>query len=723
MIQLLRFALAAAGAMLLSLPFVAGSLSLVGTAPVFVAATGVAAVIAGAAVGTRYQSAGGWAAVAVVGQAAALQLIEAGTSVGYQHYRLLSSLDSSNVQLSAAVIGLQAVAVVAVAVRNRQSIRERLTRELVGWRVLPVAVLFVLTAATLSPTVADYVAELTFAAALQSVNAGTIAVAVVALPAEALPSVGRWARRWFGAGGDSSPADLVVPLAAAVWAAGVALLLAVVAYQRHPHIADEVAYLLHARYLAEGQLSLPVPPVPEAFDVELMFRDGGRWYSPVPPGWPAVLAVGVLAGAPWLVNPVLAGVSVLLAHRLLKHLYDENTARVGTLLLAVSPWFLFLSMSLMNHTVVLAVALMGALAVARLRECNRPGWAALAGGAAGVVSLVRPLDGLVVGVVLGCWIVAAAGRTGRFKAAAVFGITAAVVAAAVMPYNHHLTGDPTLFPIMEYTDAVYGAGSNALGFGPDRGLGWGGFDPFPGHDLLDALINTNLNSFALNTELFGWSCGSLLPVLLLTATRRINRTDLAMMGVVALVVVLYGLYWFSGGPDFGPRYWFLVLLPCTALTARALPVVGRLLSPRRSDGGDDDGSPGRSFAVTRGALAMGLACFAAMTTFVPWRTVDKYHHYRGMRPGARRLPTEIDQGAALVLVRGDRWPDYASAAVYNPLDLRSGGFVYAWDRGPGVRRELLSAYPDREVWVVAGPTRTGDGFRVVGRLERQGGPK
>lgn len=721
-----RLSTASAGIALLALAAAGASLPLVAAAPTLAAAAGIALLVLAAGLGTRFRTAGAWAAAAVLGQAAALQLVRAGNSVSYQHIRLPPDPGAPDVGVAAAIVSLQTLAVVVLVVRNGPAVRDRLAADLGGWRLAVVGGAFVLTSATLSPTAPAWAAELAVAGAVQAVNAATLAAAVTALPDDVARRLARRARRWLGReDGDGRP-RLLLPAGAALWIVGVAALLAVAAYQRHPHIPDEVVYLLQARYLAEGQLSLPVPPVPEAFELDLMFLDGGRWYSPVPPGWPAVLALGVLVGTPWLVNPLLAGASALLAHRLLRELYDGVTAAVGVALLAVSPWFLFLAMSAMTHAALLAAALLGAVAVARLRETRRPGWAVLGGIAAGATTLVRPLDGLIVGLVLGLWTLTVRGRSWRFAPAAVYGLAAAAVAALVLPYNLHFTGDPTAFPIMEYTSAHYGAGSNALGFGPDRGLGWGGFDPFPGHDLLDALINTNLNAFALNVELFGWSAGSLLPVLLLATSRRLRKTDLAMLGVIGLVVAVYGLYWFSGGPDFGPRYWSLILFPCVALTARAVPVVGRLLRPRADGPGGEDGAApvGARRGIVRGVLVTGLAAFAATATFVPWRAVDKYHHFRGMRPDVRAMAERRGFGDdALVLVRGERWPDYSSAAVYNPLDLRAPEPVYAWDRGPEVRREVLAAYPDRTVWVVEGPTLTGDGYRVVGRLERGGDPR
>ena len=58
----------------------------------------------------------------------------------------------------------------------------------------------------------------------------------------------------------------------------VTVLLALFVYERHPHVPDEVVYLLHARYLAAGRLFLDLPPVPAAFDVDLML-EAGQIYS------------------------------------------------------------------------------------------------------------------------------------------------------------------------------------------------------------------------------------------------------------------------------------------------------------------------------------------------------------------------------------------------------------------------------------------------------------
>jgi hypothetical protein len=103
-----------------------------------------------------------------------------------------------------------------------------------------------------------------------------------------------------------------------------------------------------------------------------------------------------------------------------------------------------------------------------------------------------------------------------------------------------------------------------------------------------------------------------------------------------------------------------------------------------------------------------------MFTFVPCRAVDKYYQYRGMRPDVRTLMSTAGFGRSVVFVRGERTPDYESAAIYNPFDLRSDAPVFVWDRNQDVREQVLTTYSDRSFWFLDGPTITGHGYEIVG---------
>jgi hypothetical protein len=224
-------------------------------------------------------------------------------------------------------------------------------------------------------------------------------------------------------------------------------------------------------------------------------------------------------------------------------------------------------------------------------------------------------------------------------------------------------------------------------------MGWA-LDPNPGHGPVDGLINTNLNIFGINTDLFGWSTGSLIFIAWLVCSGAFRRRDFLMAVPALAFPVAYFFYYFSGGPDFGARYWFPVIVPLVGLTAVGIETLERL-------------------AGTRVRLAIAALVGMSLVLYVPWRAVDKYHNYRGMRPDVRRLAAENRFGDDLVLVRGNRFPDYASAFVENPIDLKGPGTVYVWDRSADIRAAVLRAYSDRRVWIIEGPTITGDGFRVA----------
>lgn len=631
-----------------------------------------------------------WFAFALIGQISALRLIDAGTRLHYQHYRLPDQLVTDR-PIELILIGIQTVLVLA-SLRGKWPSLFRWVRRLKIWQLAAVGAAFFLTSATVSENVRFYAFELVFAAFLQTVNLATIVLFAWSLPAGSLPAL---ARRL-----DQLLDSRRFVIAAAIWVTAVAALLSYFSYQRHPHIPDEVVYLYHARYLAEGKLTLPLPPVQQAFDVDLMNYEATRWFCPVPPGWPLALAIGAFVGLPWLVNPVLGGLNMLLAYSLIQGLYDRRTARIALLLLATSPWQVFLAMSFMTHTLTLTFGLLGAVGIMLARRTGKAGWGLIAGLATGGVGLVRPLEGFTWAVLLGLWIIGLGGRRLKFASIAAFVFGGLVVGAATLYYNQMLTGHPTEFPIMAYTDKYYHKNSNALGFGPDRGFGWG-IDPYPGHSPRDAMINANLNTFSINIELFGWSTGSLLLVALFLFCGRPRGPDWLMLAVIAAVFTVHFFYYFSGGPDFGARYWYLMLIPLVVLTVRGLDLLTGIV---------ESGAPGNG---PRALMAVAALCALSVIAYFPWRAVDKYHHYEGMRPDIRELAKQYHFGRSLVLVRGNRHPDYASAAIYNPLDLHADAPIYAWDRSPEVRAQVVEAYRDRPVWMVDGPTVTQDGFRVV----------
>ena len=210
-------------------------------------------------------------------------------------------------------------------------------------------------------------------------------------------------------------------------------------------------------------------------------------------------------------------------------------------------------------------------------------------------------------------------------------ITTGLTASLVLPYNKLLTGSAAVFPINLHTDQRFGQNSNAYGFGPDRGMGWP-IDPNLGHGPIDALINTSLNGFSMNIELFGWGTGSFLFAIIFLLSGSYRKSDYLMFAVILAVYVAFFFYYFSGGPDFGARYSFLMIVPLVALSVRGIEYLETRLASSQQE------NSGRVLAIV---FLLGLM---ALINYFPWRAIDKYYLYLNMRPDIRELAKEYQFG-------------------------------------------------------------------------------
>ncbi len=172
------------------------------------------------------------------------------------------------------------------------------------------------------------------------------------------------------------------------------------AFERLPHLEDEVAYLFQAKTLALGRLTVPSPSHPDSFWTPFVLDHEGQRFGKYPPGWPAVLAVGVLAGGAWWVNPLLSAVALYLVFRIGETLYDSRTGLLAAFLGAVSPLFLVLGGSFLSHMASLVWLLLFSLwFIWTVRGRRR--WFALASGLAlGMALSLEVFFPLSIGAVL-----------------------------------------------------------------------------------------------------------------------------------------------------------------------------------------------------------------------------------------------------------------------------------------------------------------------------------
>lgn len=443
-----------------------------------------------------------------------------------------------------------------------------------------------------------------------------------------------------------------------------------------PVIQDSQAQLFHAEIFASGRLVADAPPaaIAEFFEADHIIVRGG-FYSQYPPGHTIVLVLGVLAGAPWAVNPALGGIALVLIWLAGRAMWNERTGRRAALLGLASPFVIFMSSEHMNHATALALFALQVLATVRTLRAGSLRWALIAGLAVGWQVLVRPITAVGLAAPLGVLVLAYALRAPRR-----FGAPAAVMAAAALAlgstllwFNDATNGDPWL---MGYV----------VRWGPEHTIGFGIAPWGSPHHPAQGLEHTLDNLLAWNVFLFGGPLPALLFVALGVARDRTRPMMLALACAPALVLSIYFFYFFQD-LTFGPRYLYeasvFALLAASrgiGWLPRLLPRVG-LVSTR---------------VISRGFVGwmLGLGGAIALATLIPpivWEYAFGYALHGGV---VDRAEAEIPEGRALVFVDG------AYQRAFYAVDPElSSRILFARDLGDARNAELVCAMPDREPWV------------------------
>ncbi len=369
---------------------------------------------------------------------------------------------------------------------------------------------------------------------------------------------GRVARRWQA--GDRR-ADLAIALVALLAYAMIARLV----LAGRPLLIDEIIQVWQARVFAAGHLFLPAPTHPEFTAAMHLVETAGRLYGQFPAGGPAMLAVGALFRAEWLVNPVAAAVGVYAFARLLRRVEPGlGTALAALLLFAFAPFTAFLAGSMMNHVTTMTWILLAAWATAcaTAEEGAAPRAAFLAGLALGLAATIRPLDAAAFALPTAAWLLWRARRGGRHVAALLAsGLGIALPLAALLATNAAWTGDPFRFGYIELWGHSHALGFHEAPWGPPH-------TPARGIELVNLYL-LRLQSYFLETPAPGllFATGALL------LTRRLDgfrRWSLAGSG---LLVLAYFAYWHDGF-YLGPRF-MLPLAPWLAWWTARFPTVLR----------------------------------------------------------------------------------------------------------------------------------------------------
>lgn len=391
-------------------------------------------------------------------------------------------------------------------------------------------------------------------------------------------------------------------LALLAFLAAILLLVSALVFEHRPLLIDGVTQLFQARIFAAGRASAPAPASPEFFLTPQMILEGGRWYSQYPPGHAALLAIGVRAGAPWVVPIALSLAAAALLYGFARHAYDRPTACVTLLLLVAAPFFWFMGASFMSHVSSLAGVCGFLYCFARWQETGRTGFLAGAGTALGVAFLSRPVEALAIGAVFGVALAADCARARRWAPAAWLGAVFLAVASLYLAFNAATTGDALRPGYLELWGSAHGLGFHESPWGVP-------------HTPAAGLRNGLLDLALLSVFLFEWPLPALWPLgVALGAGWLTRRWDVLLVAAFLAVPAANFFYWHRD-TFLGPRFLHVTVAFVLPLTARAMVEGARRLKGRSWKAGGLPRVEPRRWAL----LTLLLAVLYAVAYGIPAR--------------------------------------------------------------------------------------------------------
>ncbi len=412
------------------------------------------------------------------------------------------------------------------------------------------------------------------------------------------------------------------------------LVFSLVVLEGKPNLIDSMVQLTHARFIAAGQLSGPADELLEFWHLPNSLVTPNGWVSQYPPGYLLFLALGLRLGIVQAIGPIFAGLTVfftaLAAERLLRD--DRATARLGSIMLCLSPFLIGLAGAFMNHAGAAAFASAAVYFAVRSRDDDSLWWAVASGASVGMVFSVRPLSAVVVALAVAVvWALKTRAGSGllsgffRRTLSAIAGI--APILAALGAYNQRFFGSPFRFGYVASQGPLVGPGfhrdpTGAM-YGPVQALG------FTSSDLV------TFSLYLLETPLPAVVVAGLFLLLA-------NRFTVGVRVIASwalLPIVANALYWHHG-MFMGPRMLNEFTAPWSLLLAVAAVGLVRLIPADTLWG---NYSPRAALVLT-----LALSWVAGIAYLGPQRLAS----YGGGWMQSSRIVLPPDNRPSLVFVHG-----------------------------------------------------------------------
>lgn len=476
-------------------------------------------------------------------------------------------------------------------------------------------------------------------------------------------------------------------------------------FKHIPHINDEIAYLFQAKIFKMGRLYATSPCIKEAFYFTHIINNE-KWYSQYPPGYPALLLLGLLLHVPWLINPFFAALSIVLFYYLGKEIYDSHVGLLAALFGAISIWFLLMSSSMMSHTTCMFFTSLFLLFL--FRSFRKPSITngLLAGFGLGMAFLIRPYT--VIFLSFPFLFLYALKSLKNFKSFFRNSMALAfvlIISVCLFLFFNYLTTDSFLTTGYEVCH------------GKEHGIGFGktGYTDRP-HTVFMGFKQIFDYLKELNKYLFGWPLSSffaLFPLFFLTKMRPDERKkDLVL--TTGFLSLLIGLFFFWGTYILiGPRMLFESIPILLLLSARGYNEAPNLIGSIWN----------RDKGQIKKILAAHLIIFTAFAFSIrlprwisPPYTQWYYHgfanKFAAVTPDINRTIQSIQIENAVVLMKFIYHPIeffpygwWGSGFLYNNPQL-TGNIIYARYLGEE-NKKIFHCFPERKFFLYFGTLEKG----------------
>jgi hypothetical protein len=426
-------------------------------------------------------------------------------------------------------------------------------------------------------------------------------------------------------------------------------------------MVDSISQLSQARLLRLGHWTLDVPrPLRDAINFPSAVTSVPS-YSQFPPGYLVCMLPVLAVGLPIQTLNILAGGGIaLVTASLARRLGGRVAGLAAAVLIGLSPFFIALAGTAMNHApacLALLVAAWCFLPVGPAPNRIQMRARALLGGLMlGWAATMRPLSALAHGLAwCGVWGVliwtgwrrrpSGERTTFRLDRAPASVLRRVVLTGlALLPamifflyYNNRTTGDALVMPYTANNPELH-----RLGFGA------GGPHPFTPRNAVDNFVG---DLFSFNFLLLGWAIGSWLPAVPWWLRTRLGRGERIILGLIGMQVLLYGVYRYHH-LVLGPRFWFEVY-----------PFIVILLAM------------GTAPALRRGGRRAGALAAVVLWLSLWGAVLGRGHFWQAFEPGAiRHRALEEFMDRHLPFTR-------PTVVVFDPLFIDTCGRYFPHDPG------------------------------------------